>query len=51
MIDIMDEEELLFSEHHACPIVVFRLKSWSRECFPLTVHLELVLIVMDLVEA
>ena len=39
IVDVIGEEELLFSENHACPIVDFPSVNLSRGCFPLIVHL------------
>ncbi|MDI5791537.1 hypothetical protein PO124_33830 [Bacillus licheniformis] len=33
IIDVIGQEELLFSEHHACPHCGFQLGNWSRGCF------------------
>ena len=47
-IDVIGEEEFLFSEHHACPLCGFSIDDLEPRMFRLTVLLGLVRIVMDL---
>ena len=48
LVDVIDVEELLFSEHHACPICGFSIGELERACFLSTVHSGLALIAMAL---
>lgn len=47
LVDVIGEEELLFSQHHACPECGFSIPELEPRMFHLTVRMVLVLLVMD----